>query len=125
MEAFYTVLAQQETTRTKSLCTEIEVCISILFDEITKIDITSLNIPKNSNRVVIWEQVNCYRGPSKDFTVRFLLKGPDRGLVRGFFWMTKKNIQPLLSRLREYYSPFEVYFKHTQTQGIQIVLTWP
>ena len=119
----YLRLVEIDKPKKRALVEDVEFCIANLFNEITSVDISQLQ--PGSNRMIIWEGPNHVNQKSRDFSLRFLLKGPDKGLVRGFYWLEKKGVRPLLERLRDYYAPFEVYFKHVQDKRIQIVLIWP
>jgi len=125
MEALYRTLTHNEKVRNESFVLEMDEAIESLFSEITKVNISDIQVPAGSNRLTVWVGVNKFFAPTRIYAVRFLLKGPDKGFVRGFDWFEKKGLKPLLSRLRDHFSPFEVYFKHAPNQSIEIVVGWP
>lgn len=120
----------------KSLIDNLNTCIESLYQQITCADEDvakavrqEAQVPVENggkNRCVIWQTTeNRMTWNGESFSLRLLLKGPDRGGVYGYPWLQRKNVTPLLVRLKEHYDPFDVHFTHNGKRGIRIVLSWP
>ena len=120
----------------RSLLDNLNTCVQSLFEQITMHDddiVKSIRTESDTpvenggkNRTVVWQCSDDRISWNGDnFSVRLLLKGPDRGGVYGYPWLTRKGVTPLLVRLKEHYDPFDVHFTHNGRRGIRIVISWP
>lgn len=62
----------------------------------------------------------------EDFKTVFLIKGPFRSkYTYGLAYFEQRNITPILTRLREKYSPVEIYMKYDRVSRTHhIMATW-
>lgn len=135
-ETLHKEVSQSYNESRKALLDNLNACIESLYQQITADDESVVkwirdeaNIPVENggkNRCVVWQSSeNRISWNGDSFNLRLLLKGPDRGGVYGYPWLTRKGVTPLLVRLKEHYDPFDVHFTQNGRRGIRIVISWP
>ena len=134
--ALHTEVSQIYTESREVLLNNLKTCIQSLFEQITCADDDLVKTIKQEaaipienggqNRCVIWQSTeNRISWNNECFSLRLLLKGPDRGGVYGYPWLTRKGVTPLLQLLKDHYQPFDVHFTQNGRKGIRIVISWP